>query len=122
MQDTIAGTRLTLAALAAISLVTLSGCGADDQAAEGSAAQQRAESMAAGQVLFEQTCATCHPRSGRGNYLKRIPATVLTRRSELELMAWIRGSDKHRDMPNFDNLSEAQRRDLAVYLRAQIGK
>ncbi len=93
---------------------------ADAQAVTG--AEQSQGSPAAGQVLFEETCAGCHPRSGRGNYLKRIPMTLLTRRSEYELKEWIRGSDEHREMPNFDTFSETELGDLAAYLKQEINK
>lgn len=79
-------------------------------------------SVALGETLFQENCATCHPRTGRGDYLKRIPATVLTRKTHQELMIWIRGKDQHREMPSFDNLSEDERRALANYLHSQILK
>ena len=78
------------------------------------------ELVARGEALFGELCAECHPRSGRGDYLKRIPATLLTRRSEQALMDWIAGTDEHREMPAFDQLSEDERRALATYLRSQI--
>ncbi len=78
--------------------------------------------VAAGEKLFEQYCAGCHKHRGRGNYIERIPATLLTRRSKQELMDWIRGSDKHREMPNFRMLSDEEREQLAAYLKAQIHK
>lgn len=84
--------------------------------------QQKFEAVAAGENLFTQFCSTCHVRKGRGNYLKNIPADLLTRRSEAELMTWIRGSDKHREMPNFAQLSDEERQQLSLYLLSQIGK
>ena len=103
--------------------VALGACTADEQGVELAAdtALDQASS-AAGQVLFEETCAGCHPRSGRGNYLKRIPMTLLTRRSEHELKDWIRGSGEHREMPNFDELNDSQLRDLAAYLKQEISR
>ena len=80
----------------------------------------RQEQIDRGQALFMAHCDNCHPRSGRGDYLKNIPATLLTRRSESELVDWIQGSDKHREMPNFTHLSAAEKRDLATYLLSQI--
>ncbi len=78
------------------------------------------ELVAQGEVLFREFCTECHPRSGRGDYLKRIPATLLARRSEQELMDWIAGTDEHREMPAFGQLTENERRALATYLRSQI--
>lgn len=73
-----------------------------------------------GAALFQQHCSECHPRSGRGDYLKRIPATLLTRRSEQELVDWIQGSDKHREMPGFTHLAPEERAALAAFLLSQI--
>lgn len=83
---------------------------------------EQAAAIARGSALFIANCQECHPRTGRGDYLKRIPATLLTRRSEQELVAWIQGSDKHREMPNFTNLSDQEKRDLASYLFNEVGK
>ncbi|MEZ5529100.1 MAG: cytochrome c [Porticoccaceae bacterium] len=79
-------------------------------------------SIAAGEELFMQNCSECHPRRGRSDYLERIPATLLTRKSQNELMEWIKGSEKHREMPSFDNLSDEERASLANYLESQILK
>ncbi len=79
-------------------------------------------SVVAGEKLFQENCSECHPRSGRSDFLKRIPATLLTRKSQNELMAWIKGSDQHREMPSFEHLSEAERTSLADYLESQILK
>lgn len=79
-----------------------------------------AEALSRGEELFKELCSECHPRSGRGDYLKRIPATLLTRRSQQELVEWIRGSDQHREMPNFIGLSTEQQEDLATYLLSQL--
>lgn len=95
----------------------LIGCGADKSAATD---QEELAQIASGKALFMDLCEKCHPRTGRGDYLQRIPATVLVRRSEAELMAWIEGSDKHRMMPNFVNLTEREKRDLASYLLDQL--
>ena len=84
--------------------------------------QQKIEAVAAGESIFTQYCSACHERRGRGDYLKNIPANMLTRRSEAELMTWIQGSDKHREMPNFTQLSDDERRQLSMYLLSQIGK
>lgn len=95
--------------------VALFGC-SDEQKATVSA------SVKAGEELFQENCSGCHPRSGRGDYLKRIPATLLTRKSQHELMEWIKGLGQHREMPSFENLSDEQRASLADYLHSQIMK
>ena len=73
-----------------------------------------------GGQLFANYCADCHPRRGRGDYLKRIPATLLARRSEAELVKWIRGVDQHRNMPSFTDLQPQQLEALAAYLAAEV--
>lgn len=106
-----------IAASAIVFSLLLTGCGENNSAAPDPALQQRIKE---GQALFMDKCDRCHPRSGRGDYLKRIPATVLTRRSEIELVKWIEGSDKHREMPNFTELTEEQKLALASYLLSQL--
>ncbi|WP_461480819.1 c-type cytochrome [Porticoccus sp.] len=100
--------------LAIAASAVLAGCG-DKGAIED-------PSIAVGEKLFQENCAECHPRTGRSDYLERIPATLLTRKSQNELMEWIRGSDKHREMPAFDHLSDEERASLANYLESQILK
>ncbi|MEH6617641.1 MAG: cytochrome c [Porticoccus sp.] len=75
--------------------------------------------VVAGEALFQENCSTCHPRSGRGDYLKRIPSTLLTRKSQYELMEWIKGSNQHREMPSFEKLTDSERAALADYLHSQ---
>lgn len=103
--------------LTIVSTLALASCGKNKEKAVDPAEQQ---AIARGQALFSTHCIECHPRSGRGDYLKRIPATLLTRRSEAELVKWIQGSDKHREMPNFTNLSEQEKHDLASFLLSQV--
>ena len=79
-------------------------------------------SVAMGETLFQENCSVCHPRTGRGDYLERIPATLLTRKSQHELMEWIKGSGQHREMPSFERLSDEERASLADYLHSQIMK
>ena len=98
----------------------LSACMPGEQ--ESAQAAALAASVAAGETLFMENCSSCHPRTGRGNYLKRLPKSRLNRRSEHELKTWVRGSDEHREMPNFDNLNETQLLDLAAYLKRETGK
>ncbi|MCK9504786.1 MAG: cytochrome c [Porticoccaceae bacterium] len=114
-----AGTHLKKAGalIAVIASALLQGC-SDSNPRQDSA--EIAAKVQQGAALFEENCAQCHPRSGRGDYLKRIPATLLTRRSEHELVTWIQGSDKHREMPNFTDLSDSERSALALYLFDQI--
>lgn len=95
-------------------VAVLIGCG-DKQAAPSA-------TVVAGEQLFQENCSECHPRSGRGDYLKRIPATLLTRKSQHELMEWIKGSGQHREMPSFEKLTDEERASLADYLHSQIMK
>lgn len=73
-----------------------------------------------GGELFAVLCADCHPRRGRGDYLKRIPATLLARRSEAELIGWIQEVKQHSVMPAFASLDQQQLEALAAYLAAEV--
>jgi len=95
-------------------VIALVGCGKKQETTSAS--------VVAGEALFQENCSTCHPKTGRGDYLKRIPATLLTRKSQHELMEWIKGAGQHREMPSFDNLTEEERAALADYLHSQIMK
>ena len=83
---------------------------------------EKSASVAAGEALFMENCSGCHPRTGRGDYLQKIPVTLLNMKSSHELKEWIRGSDQHREMPNFDNLNEEELGNLADYLHNEITK
>lgn len=102
-----------------ISILCLPGCG---EKAPDKEEQALTASIAAGETVFEQNCAQCHPRSGRGNYLSKIPADMLTRRSAFELMEWIRGRDQHREMPSFADLSDDELDALVAYLKTEVNR
>ncbi|MBQ0799803.1 MAG: cytochrome c [Porticoccaceae bacterium] len=109
--------------LAVLMVLLLSACMPGEPESDDALSQAEARaSFAAGEALFMENCSSCHPRTGRGNYLKRLPKKLLNRRSEHELKEWIVGSYKHREMPNFDNLNETQLNDLATYLKQETGK
>ena len=73
-----------------------------------------------GAVLFAEHCQRCHPRTGRGDYLLKIPATLLVRHSERELQEWIRGVDRHNAMPSFEKLEQQQLTALSDYLYGEV--
>jgi len=108
----------TLFLTAALLVGGLAGCSREDA----SEAASPADDIALGKTLFNDNCTDCHNRSGRGDYLNRIPATLLTRRSASELATWIEGRDMHREMPSFTDLSNQEREALAAYLLSQIGR
>lgn len=110
-------TTVALLALMSAGLTMLAACSPDTPRTK-----LDPELVAQGEVLFSANCSECHPRSGRGDYLKRIPATLLARRSEQELMTWIAGTDEHREMPFFDHLPEDELLALATFLRSEITK
>ena len=104
-----------LGTITAVLAALLAGC-------EETAKPHTDSAVALGEALFVENCAECHPRTGRGDYLKRIPATLISRRSSYELMAWIEGTDQHREMPSFSHLTEEERAALAAYLFTEIMK
>lgn len=101
--------------------LVMTACSGDMKTDE-NAQQQRLQQIGKGEALFQKNCTECHAPSGRGDYLKRIPATLLTRRSPYELAKWIKGSERHREMPNFDNFTDVEREALASFLLSKIGR
>ena len=119
-------------ALAAIVLIGLAGVGVglrgqglDDQwTVPPDAARRvnplidRSETEAGGRKLFQQRCATCHGKDGRGSS----KAPNLTR-AEVQLQTdgalfWkISGGNARHGMPTFSFLPEAQRWQLVLHLR-----
>jgi mono/diheme cytochrome c family protein len=93
--------------------------GCDNKATSTTEKKDEAQ-IALGKSLFNENCSQCHPAGGRGDYLKRIPATLLTRRSAAELSDWIEGRDQHREMPSFTDLTEEERYALAEYLFERV--
>lgn len=113
--------RSLLILLVCISALIGVGCGeSENNPNKTNLALEQGQVQEQGKELFVALCQECHPRTGRGDYLKRIPATLLTKKSEHELMAWIRGVGQHREMPAFDSLEEEQLKALASYLHAEI--
>jgi mono/diheme cytochrome c family protein len=78
----------------------------------------RSETEAGGRKLFQQRCATCHGKDGRGSS----KAPDLTR-AEVQLQTdgalfWkISGGNPRLGMPTFSFLPEAQRWQLVLHLR-----
>lgn len=118
LKDILPKSALLKSALALSMALFLSGCG-EKQAPEDTISDAE---IAQGKQLFEGMCTQCHARSGRGDYLNRIPATLLTRRSAKELATWIEGRDMHREMPSFTELSDQEREALAAFLLSQINR
>ncbi len=99
--------------LASLFTLTLTGC-------DRKVMEEPDPALKKGAELFAENCSKCHPRTGRGDYLKRIPATLLTKKSAEELRIWIRGAYQHREMPSFEDLSEAELNALVAYLHNEI--
>ena len=79
-------------------------------------------SVAVGEKLFLENCSECHPRRGRRDYLEKIPATLLTRKSQNELMDWNKGSNQPRGMTSFYKITDEKRSTLANYFEIHIRK
>ncbi len=106
---------MLMLAAALASTVSLTGC---DKYKSGGVEED--PMLQQGARLFAENCSECHPRTGRGDYLKRIPATMLTKKSADELKHWIRGVGQHREMPSFDTMNEEQLNALTAYLKKEI--
>jgi cytochrome c553 len=74
--------------------------------------------LISGKDFFEHHCADCHSDSGKGLFLKGVPANIMTQMSENELIFYLK--DQHRkndsEMPVFANMPEQEARKIAAYL------
>lgn len=70
-----------------------------------------------GEDLYNENCAGCHKKTGKGNFLAGIPANVNTALNQEQVVALIsRGSGTHQKMPVFDALNQDQVQRIAQYL------
>jgi mono/diheme cytochrome c family protein len=106
--------RITVAMMIVLPSIMLVACNRE------SADPEQQALITQGKSLFEVNCGECHPRKGRGNYLKKIPATLLTKKTSADLKEWILGYGEHREMPSFDHLSQQELEALIAYLEDQI--
>jgi mono/diheme cytochrome c family protein len=83
-----------------------------------------------GRLIFEDRCASCHGRQGRGDgpqapYLSPRPASLISAgtsvKSDAELLAVIAEGKARTAMPAWkDLLTEEQRRDVLAYIRTLV--
>lgn len=98
-----------LAFFVMVSVIVLSGCDKDIH---------NHPNLITGKQLFDYHCAGCHAETGRGNFLKGVPANKNT-----SLAAWqvahkirIEANDK-RKMPLYPNMSTQEVELIASYVK-----
>ena len=75
-----------------------------------------------GEELYEEFCAGCHKSSGKGNFLKGVPANRNTDMSYWEIKIKItHGSGSNSAMPVFEELTDTEAGKIAEHLQT-LGK
>ncbi|MEH6823053.1 MAG: cytochrome c [Motiliproteus sp.] len=88
-------------------MLMLLGCGSDDK-----------QSATNGEALFNEVCADCHKKSGKGNFLAGIPANATTELSSEQIVVLItQGLPAYKQMPVFSGISEDQAKAIANHLK-----
>jgi mono/diheme cytochrome c family protein len=75
-----------------------------------------------GEELFDHYCATCHRKTGTGNFLKGAPAVQSTQYNTSQIAQLIRGHRRPTDtrMPVFNELTSKQTIAIAAYVRHNL--
>lgn len=73
-------------------------------------------SIKSGQALFEYHCAGCHRQSGKGNFLKGIPANIGTGLVEWQLVHKMKQGESNTKMPVFKTMSKGEATEIAQYI------
>ncbi|MEH6651450.1 MAG: cytochrome c [Motiliproteus sp.] len=89
-------------------IVFLAGCSGDDS--------HDHPDLVTGQQLFDHHCAGCHKNTGRGNFLKGVPANQDTALSSGDIEHKIR-TEGAEGMPSFPTMGEAEAAKIASYLK-----
>ena len=73
--------------------------------------------LTTGKQFFEHHCANCHGEAGTGNFIKGIPANIVTEKNSRELINKIRAGKGHKTgMPIFRKMSLVEAQFIARYL------
>ena len=72
--------------------------------------------------MYNHHCASCHQRSGEGDFLDGIPAVKYTPMKISEIVEHIRGHGRADDtqMPRFSDMSIFEAERIAVYVRLEL--
>ncbi|MCP4341502.1 MAG: cytochrome c [Desulfobulbaceae bacterium] len=90
-------------------LVTVGGCSNDTH---------DHPKLVTGEQLFDYHCSGCHKKTGKGNFLKGVPANRDTALSSGQIKHKITIKDKDgAKMPSFPKMSEAEAAKIASYLK-----
>ena len=74
--------------------------------------------LATGKSLFEEHCSTCHRQDGKGMFLKGFPPIRSTEMDSWQISHKIRGQEEGRNMPSFNDMSEAEAVKIANYVKS----
>jgi mono/diheme cytochrome c family protein len=80
----------------------------------------RADSVAAGALVYKEHCAQCHRSDALGDGRKKPPlhSDVIKSASDGDLEWFLRQGDLGHGMPSWSSLPEAQRWQVVAYLRS----
>ncbi len=92
-----------------IGVVSLAGCSNDIH---------NHPDLVSGKQLFEYHCSVCHKDTGKGNFLKGVPANKDTELSANQIVHRIKHKDNSGDkMPVFTNMSAEEAKLISDYLK-----
>lgn len=74
--------------------------------------------LISGQQFFEHHCASCHDKTGMGTFLKGVPASIATQKTQNEIVIYLQEGPHRFDkqMPIFRTMSDNEARKIAQYL------
>jgi len=73
--------------------------------------------LVTGKQLFDFHCSGCHKGTGKGNFLKGVPANKGTQLTIGQLEHKIKSDAKGSKMPSFKNMSAGEARKIATFLK-----
>ena len=74
--------------------------------------------LTSGKQLFQHHCANCHGEAGMGTFLKGVPATIATRKTQTEIVLYLQQGPHtfNRKMPIFTNMPDKEAFKIARHL------
>ena len=96
--------------VAFLCVITLNGCSKDIH---------DHSKLTTGKQLFDYCCSGCHKETGKGKFLKGIPASKGTSLSAFQLIHKIKNDEESGSkMPAFPTLSNEQAQKIAEYIKS----
>lgn len=96
--------------LFASSPIFLTGCSSNDD--------HNHPQLISGQQFFEHHCAHCHDKTGQGTFLKGVPASIATKKTQTEIVLYLQeGPHTFKSkMPIFSSMPDKEAFKIAQYL------